>query len=97
MKLTENQIETIIRLKTHDNLYYFRSYDSNPNYTDFIERTFGEDYNELHDEWQRCYDFEFDMDWYVYQITGEISEEMNHWIQEGLEIKKEILLVESEF
>jgi hypothetical protein len=95
MKLTENQIETIIRLKTEDNLYYFNTYDSNPNYTDFIERTFGEDYNELHDEWQRCYDFEFDMDWYMYQITGEISEEMNQWIQEGLEIKKD--LVESEF
>lgn len=96
MNLTENQLETIVRLKTEDRLYYFESYDSNPDYTDFLQKTFGEDYHELHDEWQRCYDFEFDFDWYVYQVTDVMSEDMKQWIQEGLEIKKEILLAESE-
>jgi hypothetical protein len=91
MKLTQSQIETITRLKTEDELYYLETYNSNPNYTDFLERTFGEEYNELHDEWQRCYDFEFDMDWYVYQVTNKLSKAMKSWIEEGKELQKDLV------
>lgn len=97
MKLTKEQQSSISDLMLEDKLYYIGTYDSNPLYEKFLQKTFGENWLDFHlDFWERCYDFEFEYDWYVYQVTGVMSEEMKEWVKEGLESLKEFQLQEQE-
>jgi len=88
--MTKEQLVLITELMTHDKMYYQGTYESNPDYENFLEKTFGKDWLEFHsDFWERGYDFEFEYDWYVYQVTGVMSQEMKEWVEEGLELLKD--------
>jgi hypothetical protein len=94
MELTKQQINTIVRLAMDDKLHYYGTYEVCPDYQQFVEETFGEYHFELHEEWQSCYNYEFSDDWYVYLVTGQMSQEMKEWIKEGLEQLNELDLEE---
>lgn len=88
--MTKAQIGVIAELMANDKMYFMGTYNTNPDYENFLEETFGENWLDLHlDIWERCYEYEFHYDWYVYQVTGIMSEEMKEWIKEGLESLEE--------
>ncbi len=101
MKLTKEQSLEVGRLMGLNEATYLGTYESSPIYEDFLEETFGENYFDLHDEWQRCYDFEFEEDFWIFYVTGKKTKALKEWIKEGLdaleglEIEEEDL-VESE-
>ena len=84
------------RLMTLNEQTYAGTYESSPIYERFLLKTFGEHHCELHDEWQRCYDFEFEEDFWVYYVTGKKTQQFSEWIEEGLEELKQLNLEESE-
>jgi hypothetical protein len=94
MKITKEQAIEVGRLMSLNEETYGGTYETSPIYEKFLYETFGENHAELHDEWQQCYDFEFDEDFWVFYVTGKKTKALKEWIKEGLQMLQELDLEE---
>ena len=76
---TEAELETFVELTQGLNDYQ-GSYESVPDYQEWLEQQFGEDCLD-YSEPSNLYQYEFDTDWWYGYTTGRFSSEILTWIE----------------
>jgi hypothetical protein len=88
--ITPEQLQQFMVI-TNGILDYQGSYDGPQEYVDFLSETFGENWDNLIGEWDDLYYFEFEIDVYLYLVSGVKTTSLEDWINQGKEILELIL------
>jgi hypothetical protein len=88
--ITPEQLQQFMVI-TNGILDYQGSYDGPQEYVDFLSETFGENWDNLIGEWDDLYYFEFEIDVYLYLVSGVKTTGLEDWINQGKEILELIL------
>ena len=88
--ITLKQLQQFMEI-TNGILDYQGNVDSPQVYEDFLYSTFGKDWSELMGEWDDLYYYEFEIDVYLYLVSGVKTKGLEDWRNQGKEILELIL------